>query len=379
MQVLLATNYFKGSLSAVQAADIIEKVFLQNDKEIVVHKLPMSDGGDGTLDALKSLIDYEEKTSPVNDPLGRKINAKWLVTEFNGIKTAIIESAQACGLSLLKREEYNPMITNSFGVGELILEAVRENCKQIILTLGGSSTNDGGAGLLQALGVEFLDKDKKPLPPGGGALEKLFFIDNSKLNPILKDVKIIIACDVKNPLCGNNGASKVYALQKGATEEQTSFLDINLLHFADIVTKTTGKDFRNNEGSGAAGGMAFGVQSFLNAEIIGGFDFIAEISGLNSKIKNYDYIVTTEGRLDNQTLQGKTPYKIAKTAFLKGISVIFIVGSVAENFHEKIEGLEKIFSLTNSETSENEAFLNAEFCLAKTSKEVLRFINKAKI
>jgi len=312
MKILLATNYLKGSLSAIEAANIIEKTVLIVDKEIKIEKIPIADGGDGTLDAIKLYTDYEEKISQVSDPLGRKIQAKWLIIKDNGEKTAIIEAAQACSLSLLKLEEYNPLKTTTFGVGELINQAVENNCKKIIITIGGSSTNDGGAGILQALGIKLLDKENNHISQGGEGLKNLEAIDLSRLNPKLKDIKILVACDVKNPLCGKNGASFVYAPQKGANPEQVKLLDNNLSNFADITAKTIRHDYRNFPGTGAAGGISFALKSFLNAELISGFSFIADISKLEEKIKDSDFVITTEGRLDSQTLAGKAPFQVAQ-------------------------------------------------------------------
>ena len=374
MKILLATNYMKGSLSAVDATNIIKKAALTVDKEIQIEKIPIADGGDGTLDAIKLYTDYEERTSQVSDPLGRRIQAKWLIIKDNGEKTAIIEAAQACGLSLLKPEEYNPLKTTTFGVGELINQAVENNCKKIIITVGGSSTNDGGSGILQALGIKLLDKDNNSIPKGGEGLKNLVSIDISGLNPKLKDVKILVACDVKNPLCGKNGASYVYAPQKGANPEQVEFLDKNLSEFADLTTKTTGNDYRNIQGTGAAGGISFALKSFLNAELIDGFSFIADISKLEDKIKNSDFVITTEGRLDSQTLEGKAPFQVAQLAKKYNVPTIIIAGSVENDINLKNSGITKVFSMTNETVSVEESVKNASILLENTAKRVFSFL-----
>ena len=374
MKILLATNYLKGSLSAIEAANIIEKAALKVDKEIQIEKIPIADGGDGTLDAIKLYTDFEEKISQVSDPLGRKVSAKWLVINDNEEKTAIIEAAQACGLSLLKPEEYNPLKTTTFGVGELINQAVENNCKKIIITVGGSSTNDGGAGILQALGIKLLDKNNNPIPQGGEGLKNLESIDISGLNPKLKDVKILVACDVKNPLCGKNGASFVYAPQKGANTEQIEILDKNLSKFADITEKTIGHDYRNLEGTGAAGGISFALKSFLNAELINGFSFIADISKLEEKIKGSDFVITTEGRLDSQTLEGKAPFQVAQLAKKYNVPTIIIVGSVENDINLKNSGITKVFSMTNETISVAESVKNASILLENTAKRVFSFL-----
>ena len=371
MKILLATNYLKGSLSAIEAANIIEKAALRVDKEIKVEKIPIADGGDGTLDAIKLYTDFEEKTAFVSDPLGRRISAKWLIINENAERTAIIEAAQACGLSLLKPEEYNPLKTTTFGVGELINQAVENNCKKIIITVGGSSTNDGGAGILQALGIKLLDKNNNSISQGGEGLKNLESIDISGLNPKLKDVKILVACDVKNPLCGKNGASFVYAPQKGANTEQVEILDKNLSNFANITAKTTGHDYRNLEGTGAAGGTSFALKSFLNAELIDGFSFIADISKLEDKIKGSDFVITTEGRLDSQTLAGKAPFQVAQLAKKYNILTIIIAGSIEKGLNLENTGITEVFSMTDEAISLEDSIKNAPHHLENTARQAI--------
>lgn len=379
MKILLATNYLKGSLSAIETANIIEKAALKDDKEIKITKVPIADGGDGTLDAIKLYTNFEEKTAIVTDPLGRKVPAGWLIINYKNEKTAVIEATKACGLSLLKPEEYNPLKTTTFGVGELINQAVESHCKKIILTIGGSSTNDGGAGILQALGIKLLDKNNNTIQLGGEGLENLEKIDVSGLNPKLKDVKIFVACDVENPLCGKNGASYVYAPQKGATYEQTKILDENLSHFADVTRKITGKDFREFPGAGAAGGISFGLKSFLNTELIKGFDFIAEISKLEEKIKESDFVITTEGRFDSQSLSGKAPFKVAQLAKKNNIPVILIAGSVEKDINLSNTGILKAFSLKDETVSLEDSIKNAPTLLENLIPQVLSFIKSKEI
>ena len=371
MKILLATNYLKGSLSAIEAANIIEKAALRVDKEIKVEKIPIADGGDGTLDAIKLYTDFEEKTAFVSDPLGRRISAKWLIINENAERTAIIEAAQACGLSLLKPEEYNPLKTTTFGVGELINQAVENNCKKIIITVGGSSTNDGGAGILQALGIKLLDKNNNSISQGGEGLKNLESIDISGLNPKLKDVKILVACDVKNPLCGKNGASFVYAPQKGANTEQVEILDKNLSNFANITAKTTGHDYKNFPRTGAAGGISFALKSFLNAELIDGFSFIADISKLEDKIKGSDFVITTEGRLDSQTLAGKAPFQVAQLAKKYNILTIIIAGSIEKGLNLENTGITEVFSMTDEAISLEDSIKNAPHHLENTARQAI--------
>ena len=379
MKILLATNYLKGSLSAIEAANIIEKAALSVDKEIIIKKIPIADGGDGTLDAIKLYTDFEEKISFVSDPLGRNISAKWLIINHNEEKIAVIEAAQACGLSLLKQEEYNPLKTTTFGVGELINQAVESNCEKIIITIGGSSTNDGGAGILQALGIKLLYKKNNPVSQGAEGLINLKSIDISGLNPKLKDVKIFVACDVKNPLCGKNGASFVFAQQKGANNQQIKLLDDILSVFADITTKTIGHDYRNLPGAGAAGGISFAMKSFLNAELTDGFKFIANLSDLEEKIKASDVVITTEGRLDSQTLQGKAPFQVAMLAKKNNIPAIIITGSAQNDLNLENSGITAVFQMTGKSISQEESIKNASYFLEKTAIQVIKHIKSKDI
>ena len=379
MKILLATNYLKGSLSAIEAANIIEKAALSVDKEIIIKKIPIADGGDGTLDAIKLYTDFEEKISFVSDPLGRNISAKWLIINHNEEKIAVIEAAQACGLSLLKQEEYNPLKTTTFGVGELINQAVESNCEKIIITIGGSSTNDGGAGILQALGIKLLYKKNNPVSQGAEGLINLKSIDISGLNPKLKDVKIFVACDVKNPLCGKNGASFVFAQQKGANNQQIKLLDDILSVFADITTKTIGHDYRNLPGAGAAGGISFAMKSFLNAELTDGFKFIANLSDLEEKIKASDVVITTEGRLDSQTLQGKAPFQVAMLAKKNNIPAIIITGSAQNDLNLENSGITAVFQMTGKSISQEESIKNASYFLKMITIQVIKHIKSKDI
>lgn len=374
MKILIASNFFKGSLSAIEAANIIEEAVISEDSTINICKIPIADGGDGTLDAIKLYTNYEEKIETVSNPLNKKVSAKWLLINARKEKTAIIEIALACGLNLLTPDEYNPLITTTFGVGELINKALENNCKKIIITLGGSSTNDGGAGMLQALGVELLDKDKNPVNKGGGELINIKYIDLSNLNPALKNVKIIAACDVNNPLCGKNGASHIYASQKGANNEQIKLLDNNLSKFADLTIQTTGFDFKNMSGAGAAGGLGFALKSFLNAELIEGFDLIADISQLEEKIKTSNAVITTEGCFDSQTLSGKAPIRVANIARKYNIPTIIIAGSIKKDFDYTNSGILAAFSLSDDTVTLEESIRNAPSLLKKTSTKALKLL-----
>ncbi len=373
MKILVATNYFKGSLSAVQAAEIIEQGIKEVDSSIEVIKNPIADGGDGTLEAICACTECREIISPVNGPLDQTVEAKWLIIEHDK-KTAVIEGAQANGLSLLKPEEYNPLKTTTYGIGELIKLALDNNCKNIYVTIGGSSTNDGGVGMLQALGVSFKDKNGKEINRGGGELNNIETIDLSNIDNRLKQIQINVACDVENPLCGSNGASVVYGQQKGATPEMVKLLDSNLSHFAEVTEKTIGTDIRNYPGTGAAGGIGFALKAFLSAELINGFRFVCYLSGLNEKIKGADLVITTEGRLDNQSLSGKAPYQMAQISKNNNIPTIVIAGAVERHLNLEHTGIVSVFSIADGPVTLDDSMKNADYLLKNITIQILNIL-----
>lgn len=372
MKILVAANYLKGSLSAIQAAQTIERSILEVDNSILVEKIPIADGGDGTLDAITSFSAPKEMTSEVTGPLGNKIKARWLIFDEN---TAVIEAAQANGLCLLSPDEYNPMLTTSYGVGELIRIAMEKGCGKIFVTIGGSSTNDGGIGLLQALGAKFQDNNGQELPSGGESLQRLSSIDLSGLHKRLGETEITCACDVENPLCGENGASFVYAPQKGASPEGVKILDKGLETLANATEKLTGRDYRNFPGVGAAGGISFALKAFLNARLIPGFELIAELSGIEEKIRSANLVITTEGRFDSQTLRGKAPYQTVKLAKKYNIPVIMLAGSIERGLDIQKSGITAAFSIVGGPVSMEDSVNNAEALLANTAKQVINLIN----
>jgi len=374
MKVLLATNFFKGSLSAVDAAKVIKRSILREDESIKIDIIPISDGGDGTIEAIKHCTDCDEIVSSVTGPLGEKVDAKWLVITRAKEKIAIIEGAQANGLSLLKPCQYNPLVTTTMGIGELILLALEKKCKKIIVTIGGSSTNDCGTGMLNALGAKLYDKSGKAPEPGGGPLEKLEKIDLEGLDNRLKSVKLVVACDVDNPLCGPNGASAIYGPQKGATPEMVKFLDRNLAKFADIVSLNTGQDLRDYPGVGAAGGIGYAMKAVLGAELIPGFDLVAELSSMEDKIKGVNLVITTEGRLDSQSLSGKAPFQVAKLAKKYDIPAIVIAGSVERNLDLKKANITSAFSIVDGPISLEDAMKNAEYLLDNITRQIINLV-----
>jgi glycerate kinase len=329
MKVAIAPDSFKGSMTAMQAAECIERGLKRALKGVTCRKIPMADGGEGTVRAIVDATGGKFITRTVQDPLGRKIRSAFGVSGDG--RTAVIEMAAASGLALLKPSERNPMKTTTLGTGELIRHALSLNVKHILIGIGGSATNDGGMGAAQALGVCFLDARGKKLDPVAGSLKKLDHIDISGRDRRLKYVKVEVACDVDNPLTGPHGAAKVYAPQKGATIVMVKELDAGLKHFASIVKRDLGVDIETVPGSGAAGGLGGGLMAFLNGKLRPGIDIVIDSVKLAKRIKGCDLVITGEGRLDHQTAFGKTPHGVAKVAKQAGLPVIAICGSIGKD------------------------------------------------
>lgn len=373
MKIIVAPDSFKGSLTSIQAANAIEKGIkkaAQNYKKPVeVIKVPMADGGEGTVEAIVSANGGRIITTQVLDPLGREVDSFFGVLPDN---TAVIEMAAASGINLLSEDERNPMKTTTYGTGQLIKKALDYGCKRIIIGIGGSATNDGGVGMAQALGIRFLDKEGNQIAFGGGELYKIEEIDTSSLDPRINDTIITIASDVKNTLCGPNGASAVYGPQKGATPEMVETLDRNLKHFAAVIQKQFNIDILNVPGSGAAGGLGASLMGFLGAKFCMGIKLVMELVQLEEKIKNADMVITGEGSTDYQTLFGKVPLGIAKIAKKHNKPVVCISGSLGEGYEELYnEGIEAFFSIVNRPMNLEEAMGRSEELLEKITANVL--------
>ena len=373
MKILLATNFFKGSLSAIKAADIIKNAILSVCPNYEIVSVPIADGGDGSLEVIKNYTKAQEIISEVCGPLEQKVKAKWLYIESEN--TAIIETAQANGLSLLKPEELNPLKTTTYGVGELIKIALDKGAKEIILTIGGSATNDAGAGILQALGVKLLDNENREIGFGGGSLNLIEKIDLSEMDKRIKNTKITVACDVDNSLCGKNGASYVYGPQKGASAQTVEILDSNLERFAQITEKTLKKDYKDFPGTGAAGGISYAIKTFFNGELVPGFELIVKLSCLESNMEDANIVITTEGKLDFQSLYGKAPYKVAQLAKKHKIPVIVIAGSIERNLDLEKSGITCAFSIVDGPLLLDEAIQNASYLLENITKQIFKLIN----
>ncbi|SIQ30013.1 glycerate kinase [Aquipseudomonas alcaligenes] len=345
MKVVIAPDSFKESLAAAEVASAIARGWLQVFPDATCVLCPMADGGEGTVDAVLAACHGERRESPVQGPLGAVVLAHWgWLGEEN---CAVLEMAAASGLHLVPPEQRDATRTSSYGTGELIRAALDAGAQRIILGLGGSATNDGGAGLLQALGVRLLDTAGHDLGPGGLALAGLSRIDASGLDPRVQDTELLIAADVDNPLCGARGASRVFGPQKGAGEQQIELLDAALAHFARVTAATVGVDHASYPGVGAAGGLGFAAKAFLGARFRPGIELVAELAGLPSALQGADLLITGEGRLDAQSLHGKTPVGVARLAHAAGVPVLALAGSLGVGYQALYSaGIDAAFALS---------------------------------
>ncbi|WP_028981968.1 glycerate kinase [Sporocytophaga myxococcoides] len=371
MKIVLIPDSLKESLSAFEVAEAmangIRKVL--PDAEII--SCPLADGGEGTVDALVHATGGYKIEVFVHDPLMRSIKASYGI--LGDHQTAVIETASASGLALLNKQERNPMITTSFGTGELIVDALNKGIRKFIIGLGGSGINDGGAGMAQALGVNLLDAEGKKLQKGGGPLIHLAKIDISEIHEGLKTAEFNIASDVTNPLTGSNGASRIFGPQKGATEEMVTILDESLTHYASVIKKQMGKEIANIAGAGAAGGLGAGILAFCSGVIKSGFPLIAEFAMMEDKLENADIIFTAEGKSDIQTLSGKLPYGVGKTGQKYGIPVFLLTGYAAPGSEELLKhGVTSIMPFQNGPMTLTESVNNAFSLISQTSANVLR-------
>ncbi len=319
---------------------------------------PMADGGEGTVDAVLAATGGERRECQVCDPMGRPVSAHWgWLGEEGG---AVLEMAAASGLHRVPKAQRDAIRASSYGTGELIRAALDAGARRIILGLGGSATNDGGAGLLQALGVRFLDASERDLAPGGAALAELARIDPAGLDPRLAGVELLIAADVDNPLCGPRGASRVFDPQKGADAAQVETLDAALAHYAQVAATTLGQDHSDFPGTGAAGGLGFVARAFLGASFRPGIELVAELSGLVEALRGADLLITGEGRLDSQSLYGKTPVGVARLARAAGVPVLALAGSLGERYQDLYDaGIDAAFSLAPGPLSLEQAMAGA--------------------
>lgn len=370
MRIIVATDSFKGSLTAKEVGNAIIGGLHQYNSTYMVKNVPMADGGEGTVQSLIDATGGSLITAPVHDPLMRNIQATYGI--LGDGSTAVIEMATASGLPLLAKEELNPYITTTYGTGELILHALDRGCRTFIIGLGGSATNDGGMGMLQALGAQFFDKDHNLLTHGGFELQKLHHIDISQLDERLSRTTFRIACDVDNSLCGPEGASSVYGPQKGATPEMVKVLDGALRHYAEVVERDFSTTLQNLPGAGAAGGLGAALLGFLDGEFSRGVDLVIETTGLEKDIREADLVITGEGKIDGQTRFGKTPYGVAQVAKKYGVPVIALCGVVGDGSETLFDcGFLEMYGLVREGVSVEYAMTHGPTLLKELAWEVI--------
>ena len=375
MKVVVATDSLKGSLSSLQAGEAIRTGILRADPDAEVWVRPLADGGEGTVEALTLGMGGTLQTVRVTGPLGDKLVAKYGILP-DGI-TAILEMSAAAGITLVRDEERNPLLTTTYGVGEMIRDAIQKGCRSFIVGIGGSATNDGGIGMLQALGYGMLDAAGNQVAFGARGLEQLKRISAENVLPELKDCRFHVACDVNNPLCGEKGASAVYGPQKGATPEMIRQMDAWLKSYADLTRTYNPSADRELPGTGAAGGLGFAFLSFTNAVLESGIKIVLEETRLEEYIQEADVVVTGEGRLDGQTVMGKAPVGVAEIAKKYGKPVLAFAGCVTPEAKACNEhGIDAFFPILRSVVTLPEAMdpVNARKNLADTAEQVFRLL-----
>ncbi len=371
MKIVVAPDSFKGSLSALKVSRAMERGIRKVNPKINVCLLPMADGGEGTVEALVTALGGEIIPTVVTGPLGDPVNS------FFGLlgdgTTAVIEMAAASGLPLVPAGRRNPLVTTSCGTGQLIRFALERGASQLIIGIGGSATNDGGAGMVQALGARLLDAEGRELAYGGGNLDLLHSIDMNGLDSRLRESRIRVACDVTNPLCGPKGASAVFGPQKGATAEMVAVLDKNLNHYADVLEAATGKKVREMEGAGAAGGLGAALLAIFNADLLPGSRIVLDAGKADRLMEGADLVITGEGRTDSQTLYGKVPAGVAELAAKHHVPVVCISGGLTPDAVELYQhGFSGLFSITEGPISLEQAMTEAEPLVERAAERVAR-------
>ena len=378
MKFVIAPDSFKNGMTAKQAANAIKTGLKRIFPEATYTLVPMADGGEGTVQSLVDATKGRLLTAEVTGPLGKLVNATYGI--LGDQHTGVIEMSQASGIQYVTKTTRNPLKTTTFGTGELILKALDQGVDRLIIGIGGSATNDGGAGMAQALGAELLDDGGQAIQLGGGNLNQLKQIKVNQIDPRIKKTKIIIASDVTNPLIGKQGASAVFGPQKGATPEMVQLLDQNLTHYAKVLQRDLGLDLANRPGAGAAGGLGAGLVAFTNATMKKGIDIVIEYSGLKNKAQNADYVFTGEGGIDFQTKYGKTPYGVALTtkAVAPDAPVIVIAGNVGKGIDELYadNAIDAIFTSVSGVKSLREALATGPHDVAQVAENIARLIKK---
>jgi len=375
-RVVIAVDSFKGTMSSIEVGNIIEQGIKSIRRDIETVKIPIADGGEGTVDTFLTAVGGRKVWLKVQDPLFREIEA------FYGIlpdgKTAVIEMAAASGLSLVEGEE-NPRLTTTYGTGQLLKDALDKGCQRLIIGIGGSATNDGGIGMAAALGVKFLDEKGGLVSLNGQGLEALRQIDCSGRDQRLDRCEVLVACDVDNPLYGKNGAAYVFSPQKGADAETVEYLDRNLKNYAAVLMTDLGIDAQKIPGSGAAGGLGAGLTAFACGKLKSGIDIILEQVHFDQAVANADLIITGEGKIDGQSLRGKVPVGVAARAVRAGVPVIAVVGNIGDDIDSIYEkGIAAVFSINRAPLPFSESRLRCREDLQATVESLFRFLSALK-
>lgn len=371
IKIVIAPDSFKGSVTAMEAALSIEKGIKNAFPKAETVLIPVADGGEGTMENLVSATNGHKVSVVVTGPLGQPVEAQYGILGDN--TTCIIEMASASGLNVIAQNERNPLKTTTFGTGELIKKALKDGFRNFILALGGSATNDGGVGMLQALGVRFLDKDGKDIGFGGGELSRIHRISTDNLDQRIQESHFLIASDVENPLVGVNGASYVFGPQKGATEMMVKELDQNLYHYGNLVEKQTGIRLHDLPGAGAAGGIGGAFQAFFPSKISRGVDVVLEYAKLDQALEGADLVITGEGQVDFQTAFGKTPMGVAQMANRRNIPTVILAGSIGDKIQSLYQyGVIAAHSIINQPMSLEHAMKEASTLLEHTAEQVCR-------
>ncbi len=372
MKVVIAMDSFKGTYSSLEVAEFISKGIYKVYPDADINTIAVADGGEGTTNVLVDSLCGRMVELTVQNPVGKPIKAAYGILPDS---TAVIEMSAASGLTLLSPQERNPLITSTYGAGQMIMDAIEKGCSKIIIGLGGSATNDGGVGMASALGVRFLDKAGNDLASGGAALKLLDRIDVSGLSPKVRSTEFLVACDVENPLCGSNGASAVFGPQKGADNEMVRELDCCLRHYGDKILQTLCIPVAEVLGAGAAGGMGAGLIAFCNAKLIKGVDLILDYLGFDRWVQQADIVITGEGRLDSQTIYGKVPVGVAKRAKKYGKPVYAIAGFLGEGAQAVYDhGIDAVISAIVAPMSLREAIQKSPQAIENAAENLMRII-----
>lgn len=374
-KIICVPDSFKGTLSSEQICEIIKsegKKIFPNCEFVTI---PVADGGEGSVDCFIKALNGVKKTCNVSDAFFEKIEANYCIINNN---TAVIEMASCCGLPLVEHKK-NPMLTTTYGVGEIIIDAIKNNCTKIIMALGGSSTNDGGCGAAAALGVKFFDKNKTEFVPTGGTLINIQTIDVSNINTSLKNIEITTMCDIDNPLYGEFGAAYVFAPQKGADDEIVKLLDEGLINFSNKIKSFLNVDVSNIKGAGAAGGMGAGMVAFFGSSLEMGIETVLDAVKFDDLISNANLIITGEGKIDNQSLSGKVVVGVAKRAKAKNVPVLAIVGTIGDGYEQAYNvGVTSVFSINRTAEDFSVTKTKSEYNLRKTIVDIFKLLKAFK-